>query len=61
MTATCAAPCRRGRDGSRWSGWILAKNYRVGNEVHPGSYLLQVGVRWDGATDSNCLVVEALD
>jgi alpha-galactosidase len=38
-----------------------AKNYRVGDEVHPGSYLLQVGVRWDGSTDSNCLVVEALD
>jgi alpha-galactosidase len=38
-----------------------AKNYRVGDEVHPGSYLLQVGVRWDGTTDSNCLVVEALD
>lgn len=37
------------------------KNYRVGDEVHPGSYLLQVGVRWDGTTDSNCLVVEALD
>jgi alpha-galactosidase len=38
-----------------------AQNYRVGDEVHPGSYLLQVGVRWDGSTDSNCLVVEALD
>ena len=38
-----------------------ATNYRVGDEVHPGSYLLQVGVRWDGSTDSNCLVVEALD
>ena len=38
-----------------------AKNYRVGTEVHPGSYLLQVGVHWDDTTDSNCLVVEALD
>ncbi|WP_433160970.1 alpha-galactosidase [Kribbella sp. CA-247076] len=38
-----------------------ATNYRVGDEAHPGSYLLQVGVRWDGSTDSNCLVVEALD
>jgi alpha-galactosidase len=38
-----------------------AKDYRVGDEVHPGSYLLQVGVRWDGSADSNCLVVEALD
>ncbi|WP_198676188.1 alpha-galactosidase [Kribbella monticola] len=37
------------------------KFYRVGDEVHPGSYLLQVGVRWDGTTDSTCLVVEALD
>ncbi|TCC60294.1 alpha-galactosidase [Kribbella pittospori] len=43
------------------AGLDPAKNYRVGDEVHPGSYLLQVGVRWDGATDSNCLVVEALD
>ncbi|MFI6677802.1 alpha-galactosidase [Kribbella sp. NPDC050470] len=38
-----------------------ATNYRVGDEVHPGSYLLQAGVRWDGSADSNCLVVEALD
>lgn len=38
-----------------------ATNYRVGDEIHPGSYLLQVGVRWDGSTDSNCLVVEAVD
>ena len=38
-----------------------AKNYRVGDETHPGSYLLQVGVRWDDTTDSNCLVVEPLD
>lgn len=38
-----------------------AKNYRVGDEVHPGSYLLQVGVRWDGTTDSICLVVEPVD
>ncbi len=38
-----------------------AKNYRVGDEVHPGSYLLQVGVRWDGPADSLCLVVEPVD
>jgi alpha-galactosidase len=39
------------------------KNYRVGDEVHPGRYLLQVGVLdpRDSATDSTCLVVEALD
>jgi alpha-galactosidase len=34
-----------------------AQNYRVGAEVYPGSYLLQVGVPWDDATDSNCLVI----
>jgi alpha-galactosidase len=34
-----------------------AKNYRVGTEVHPGSYLLQVGVRRDDSTDSQCLVI----
>ena len=36
-------------------------NYRVGAEIHPGSYLLQVGVAFDGTADSHCLVVEALD
>ncbi|GAA0925865.1 alpha-galactosidase [Kribbella koreensis] len=34
-----------------------AKNYRVGTEVYPGSYLLQVGVPWDDSTDSQCLVI----
>ncbi|MEV8375718.1 alpha-galactosidase [Kribbella sp. NPDC056861] len=34
-----------------------AKNYRVGTEVYPGSYLLQVGVPWDDSTDSHCLVI----
>ena len=40
-----------------------AKNYRVGDEVHPGSYLQQVGVPdpRDSATDSSCLVVELVD
>ena len=38
-----------------------AKNYRVGDEVHPGSYLLQVGVAFDGPADSACLVVEPVD
>ncbi|GAA1600863.1 alpha-galactosidase [Kribbella sancticallisti] len=38
-----------------------AKNYRVGDETYPGSYLLQVGVLPDGTTDSHCLVVETLD
>jgi alpha-galactosidase len=44
-------------------GLDATKNYRVGDEVHPGSYLMQVGVPdpRDSATDSNCLVVEALD
>jgi alpha-galactosidase len=42
------------------AGLDPAKNYRVGGEIHPGSYLLQVGVAFDGA-DSLCLVVEALD
>ncbi|MEV5964007.1 alpha-galactosidase [Kribbella sp. NPDC051952] len=37
------------------------KNYRVGDEVHPGSYLLQVGVAFDGPADSACLVVEPVD
>lgn len=34
-----------------------AQHYRVGDEVYPGSYLLQVGVPWDDATDSHCLVI----
>jgi alpha-galactosidase len=34
-----------------------AKNYRVGTEVYPGSYLLQVGIPWDDSTDSHCLVI----
>jgi alpha-galactosidase len=38
-----------------------AKNYRVGDEIHPGSYLLQVGVRWGDTADSHCLVVEPVD
>jgi alpha-galactosidase len=44
-------------------GLDATKNYRVGDEVHPGSYLLQVGIPdpRDSATDSNCLVVETLD
>ncbi|WP_432940097.1 alpha-galactosidase [Kribbella sp. CA-253562] len=33
------------------------QNYRVGEEVLPGSYLLEVGVR-PGDTDSHCLVVD---
>ncbi|TDW19486.1 alpha-galactosidase [Kribbella kalugense] len=43
------------------AGLDPAKNYRVGDEVHPGSYLLQVGVAFDGPADSRCLIVEALD
>ncbi|HEY4569141.1 MAG TPA: alpha-galactosidase [Kribbella sp.] len=43
------------------AGLDPAKHYRVGDEVHPGSYLLQVGVAFDGPADSHCLVVEALD
>lgn len=42
------------------AGLDPAKNYRVGSEILPGSYLLQVGVAFDDA-DSHCLVVEALD
>ena len=38
-----------------------AKNYRVGDETHPGSYLLQVGVPLGRPADSHCLVVEPLD
>nr|WP_239062731.1 alpha-galactosidase [Streptomyces sp. SID13031] len=40
-----------------------AQRYRVGTEVHPGSYLMQVGVPdpRDTPTDSHCLVVETLD
>ncbi|MEU4194935.1 alpha-galactosidase [Kribbella sp. NPDC026611] len=41
------------------AGLDPAKNYGVGGETHPGSYLLQVGVPFDGV-DSLCLVVEAL-
>ncbi|GAB3949832.1 alpha-galactosidase [Kribbella albertanoniae] len=43
------------------AGLDPAKNYRVGDETLPGSYLLQVGVLLDGTADSHCLVVEALD
>jgi alpha-galactosidase len=43
------------------AGLDPAKNYRVGNQVHPGSYLLQLGVIFDGPADSQCLIVEALD
>jgi alpha-galactosidase len=43
------------------AGLDPAKNYRVGNQVHPGSYLLQVGIAFDGPADSECLIVEALD
>ncbi|HET6985834.1 MAG TPA: alpha-galactosidase, partial [Kribbella sp.] len=43
------------------AGLDPTKNYRVGDEIHPGSYLLQVGVAFDGPADSLCLVVEALD
>jgi alpha-galactosidase len=47
----------------RLAGLDPRTNYRVGKEVHPGSYLLQVGVPdpRDSAADSYCLVVEALD
>ncbi|WP_344143954.1 alpha-galactosidase [Kribbella yunnanensis] len=43
------------------AGLDPAKNYRVGSEILPGSYLLQVGVAFDDGADSHCLVVEALD
>ncbi|TCC42347.1 alpha-galactosidase [Kribbella speibonae] len=43
------------------AGLDPAKNYRVGNETHSGSYLLQVGVAFDDSADSHCLVVELLD
>jgi len=43
------------------AGLDPAKNYRVGGETYPGSYLLQVGVAFDGPADSHCLVVEELD
>ncbi|WP_371404291.1 alpha-galactosidase [Kribbella sp. NBC_00662] len=43
------------------AGLDPAKNYRVGSETYPGSYLLQVGVAFDGPADSQCLIVEALD
>ena len=39
------------------------RRYRVGTDVHPGTYLTQVGVPdpRDSATDSLCLVVEPVD
>jgi alpha-galactosidase len=43
------------------AGLDPAKNYRVGNETHPGSYLLQVGITVDDTSDSQCLVVDQLD
>ncbi len=43
------------------AGLDPAKNYRVGSETLPGSYLLQVGLAFDDGADSHCLVVEALD
>ncbi|WP_202871143.1 GH36 C-terminal domain-containing protein [Kribbella pratensis] len=43
------------------AGLHPAKNYRVDNETYPGSYLLQVGIPFDGPADSHCLVVEQLD
>ncbi|WP_432880002.1 alpha-galactosidase [Kribbella sp. CA-245084] len=43
------------------AGLDPAKNYRVGSETYSGSYLLQVGVAFDGPADSQCLIVEALD
>jgi alpha-galactosidase len=43
------------------AGLDPAKNYRVGDEIHPGSYLLQVGVPFGERADSLCLVVEAVD
>ncbi|MET7276804.1 alpha-galactosidase [Kribbella sp. NPDC005582] len=42
------------------AGLDPAKNYRVGSETLPGSYLLQVGVAF-GDADSQCLVIEAVD
>jgi alpha-galactosidase len=36
------------------------QNYRVGDEVLPGSYLLEVGVR-PGDADSHCLVVDSVE
>ncbi|HZX05438.1 alpha-galactosidase [Kribbella sp.] len=43
------------------AGLDPATNYRVGDETYPGSYLLQVGIAFDGTADSRCVVVEALD
>jgi alpha-galactosidase len=43
------------------AGLDPAKNYRVGDETYPGSYLLQVGIAFDETKDSHCLLVEALD
>ena len=47
----------------RLVGLEAEKNYRVGDEVHPGSYLMQVGVPdpRDSTTDSHCLVIDSLD
>ncbi|HET6743647.1 MAG TPA: alpha-galactosidase [Kribbella sp.] len=43
------------------AGLDPASNYRVGDETYPGSYLLQVGILFDGTADSYCLVVELVD
>jgi alpha-galactosidase len=43
------------------AGLDPARNYRVGDETYPGSYLLQVGIPFDGTADSHCLVVELVD
>jgi alpha-galactosidase len=44
----------------RLAGLDPSKNYRVGEETLPGSYLLEVGVSPEGA-DSHCLVVDSVD
>ncbi|MEU8225597.1 alpha-galactosidase [Kribbella sp. NPDC048915] len=43
------------------AGLDPAKNYRVGDQTYPGSYLLQVGVEFDDSADSHCLVVDLVD
>ncbi|WP_350274030.1 alpha-galactosidase [Kribbella sp. HUAS MG21] len=43
------------------AGLDPAKNYRVGTETYPGSYLLQAGVVVDDSADSHCLVVDLVD
>ncbi|GAA3107745.1 alpha-galactosidase [Kribbella aluminosa] len=43
------------------AGLDPAKNYRVGDQTYPGSYLLQVGIAFDDTVDSLCVAVEALD